>query len=189
MSGLEIAGAVLGSIPLVISAIEHYANGISTARRYLKYQTEMEDLLRKIRTEQKLFKNTIETLLNGIASDERMSDIVAGGNFWQEPDIELKLKDRLRDAYDIYLDNVCGMEASLQRFREKLALDQAGKVRHHSSCLIAGSRSTESCPCAITNCSLAVPNRPRGWAASSLAPIGNDRNGARTLIIAMTSDC
>ncbi|KAI4690174.1 uncharacterized protein J4E84_004356 [Alternaria hordeiaustralica] len=128
MSGLEIAGAVLGSIPLVISAIEHYANGISTARRYLKYQTEMEDLLRKIRTEQKLFKNTIETLLNGIASDERMSDIVAGGNFWQEPDIELKLKDRLRDAYDIYLDNVCGMEASLQRFREKLALDQAGKM-------------------------------------------------------------
>jgi hypothetical protein len=30
MSGFEIAGVVLGSIPLIISALEHYAEGVST---------------------------------------------------------------------------------------------------------------------------------------------------------------
>ena len=28
MSGFEVAGIVLGSIPLVISALEHYAEGV-----------------------------------------------------------------------------------------------------------------------------------------------------------------
>jgi hypothetical protein len=29
MAGLEVAGVVLGSIPLVISALEHYRDGVS----------------------------------------------------------------------------------------------------------------------------------------------------------------
>ena len=29
MSGFEIAGVVLGSIPLVVSALEHYTEGVS----------------------------------------------------------------------------------------------------------------------------------------------------------------
>ena len=32
MAGFEIAGIVLGSIPLVISALEHYADGVSNRR-------------------------------------------------------------------------------------------------------------------------------------------------------------
>jgi hypothetical protein len=32
MSGLEITGVVLGAIPLVISALEHYSNGVSRTR-------------------------------------------------------------------------------------------------------------------------------------------------------------
>jgi hypothetical protein len=29
MAGLEIAGVVLGAIPLIVSALEHYGNGVS----------------------------------------------------------------------------------------------------------------------------------------------------------------
>lgn len=31
MSGLEVAGVVLGAIPLVISGLEHYGQGVSAA--------------------------------------------------------------------------------------------------------------------------------------------------------------
>lgn len=31
MAGIEAAGIVLGSIPLVISALEHYADGVGQA--------------------------------------------------------------------------------------------------------------------------------------------------------------
>jgi hypothetical protein len=31
MSGFEIAGVVLGSIPLIVSALEHYSDGVIMA--------------------------------------------------------------------------------------------------------------------------------------------------------------
>jgi hypothetical protein len=33
MAGLEIAGVVLGSIPLIISALEHYSDGVHKPSR------------------------------------------------------------------------------------------------------------------------------------------------------------
>lgn len=33
MSGFEIAGAVLGSLPLIISALEHYSDGVHIISR------------------------------------------------------------------------------------------------------------------------------------------------------------
>jgi hypothetical protein len=32
MSGIEVAGLILGSIPLLISALEHYAEGVHTIK-------------------------------------------------------------------------------------------------------------------------------------------------------------
>ncbi|KAF1849283.1 uncharacterized protein K460DRAFT_280656 [Cucurbitaria berberidis CBS 394.84] len=129
MSGLEIAGVVLGSLPLVISALEHYANGINTAKRFWRYKTEVRSLILQINTERGIFINTVEQLLTGIVRIEQMTDFVSspGGEIWREVGIEQKLKDRLRGAYDIYLDNVRGMEVSLRGMMMKLALDPDGK--------------------------------------------------------------
>lgn len=134
MSGLEAAGVVLGALPLVISALEHYANGINTAKRFWRYKSEVRSLMLQINTERGIFINTVEQLLTGIVRIEQMSDFISspGGAIWREAGIELKLKDRLRGAYDIYLDNVRGMERSLRRMMEKLALNSDGKVRSSS---------------------------------------------------------
>jgi hypothetical protein len=129
MSGLEVAGVVLGSLPLVISALEHYASGITTAKRFWRYKSEVRSLILQINTERRIFVNTIEQLLTGIVRNEQMSECITGSQFWKCTDIELKLKNRLRGAYDIYVDNVRGMEASLQKMMEKLALNPDGKVR------------------------------------------------------------
>lgn len=144
MSGLEILGAVLGSIPLVISALEHYANGITTAKRYMAYRRELMDLIDKIATEEQIFGNTVKQLLTGIVDLERMEEIVPGGDLWRDSGIDLELKNRLCDGYHIYLQNVRGMEAALQRIRKKLALDPLGKVRHGRSFLHAGFSSTKT---------------------------------------------
>jgi hypothetical protein len=129
MSGLEVAGVVLGSLPLVISALEHYANGIQTAKRYWRYKSELRSLILQIDTERGIFINTLEQLLQGIVRIEHMKEFLSspGGKVWQ--DAEGQLKDRLRSAYDIYFGNVEGMARSLERMREKLALDPDGKAR------------------------------------------------------------
>lgn len=131
MSGFEIAGVVLGSLPLIISAMEHYADGIATAKRFWRYKSEMRSLILQINTERGIFINTLEQLLTGIVRVEHMADFLTnpGEGVWQDAEVESKLKGRLRSAYQIYIDNVRGMEVSLKKMMEKLALDKDGKVR------------------------------------------------------------
>jgi hypothetical protein len=133
MVGLEIAGVVLGSLPLVISALEHYAEGINTAKKYWRHKSEVRSLILQITTERGIFINTLELLLTGIVRIERMTDYISEPrrDKWQA--IEEPLKDRLRNVYDIYFDNVRSMEISLKQMMEKLALTPEGKVHHELS--------------------------------------------------------
>jgi hypothetical protein len=131
MSGLEVAGVVLGALPLVISALEHYANGVQTAKRYLRYKSELKSLILQINTERGIFINTLEQLLGGLVRIEHMTEFLSnpGKDAWQDAEVDSKLRGRLRGVYKIYLGNVQGMEQSLKSIMEKLALDAEGKVR------------------------------------------------------------
>lgn len=132
MSGLEVAGVVLGALPLIISALEHYADGINTAKRYWRYKSEIRSLILQVKTERGIFLNTIEQLLNGIVRIEQIETFLSSprGDIWRDHDIDSKLKERLRGVYEIYRDNVEGMKTSLKGIMGKLALDpDTGKVR------------------------------------------------------------
>lgn len=77
MSGLDVAGVVLGALPLVISALEHYAESVNTAKRYWRYETELRTLILQVNTEKGIFVNTLEQLLTGIVRIEQVNDFVA----------------------------------------------------------------------------------------------------------------
>ncbi len=119
ISGFEVTSVVLGALPLVISALELYAEGVGTAKRYLRYKTELESLILHIDTERAIFVNTIEQLLTGIM---KLSDVVKNGGdrIWQELSVDSKLENRLRGAYEIYIDNAKGMEVALEKIMDKL---------------------------------------------------------------------
>jgi hypothetical protein len=130
MSGLEIAGIVLGALPLIISALEHYANGVRTAKRFWRYKSVFEDLITQIDTQHGIFINTLELLLGGLVTVEHMTDLLfnPGGDGWRDAKLDSQLRDRLRNAYDVYFRNVDGLNRSLVMIMEKLALDPDGKV-------------------------------------------------------------
>lgn len=130
MSGLEVAGVVLGALPLVISALEHYADGVNTAKRYWRYKTELRSLILSVNTEQTIFENTLEQLLTGIVRIEQMDQLLSNpaGQLWHQADAETRLQERLAGAYDTYVKNVRGMDVALQTMMNKLALDIDGKV-------------------------------------------------------------
>jgi hypothetical protein len=129
MSGLEVAGVVLGALPLVISALEHYREGVNTTKRYWRYKKEVDSLILQVKTERGIFINTLEQLLTGIVKTEHMAGFTSepGGDAWRV--VGKLLENRLRGAYEIYLDNVRGMETSLEQIMEKLALAPNGRVR------------------------------------------------------------
>lgn len=130
MSGFEVAGVVLGSLPLIISAMEHYAEGIAAAKRFWKYKSEMRSLIMHIKTEKTIFTNTLEQLLTGIVRIEHMDELLAnpGGKKWHDSEVDKVLKERLRSSYPAYFENVRGMDMALKQIMKKLALDEDGKV-------------------------------------------------------------
>jgi hypothetical protein len=65
-SGVEIAGLVLASMPLVVSALEHYIDGIGTLERWWRYKREVNKVVRLLAADQVLFQGTDEKLLNAV---------------------------------------------------------------------------------------------------------------------------
>ena len=48
MSGIEIAGLVLGAIPLVISALEHYENALDSTIAFIRWNRELSTAIQKL---------------------------------------------------------------------------------------------------------------------------------------------
>lgn len=130
MSGLEIAGVVLGTIPLLISGLEHYAQGVQTIRRLIGYKWELKSLVNSLKTEDSIFKNTCETLLDRLARPSTIESLLKdpGGDEWKAPDLGRKLERRLGDSYSVFFENVTAIHESIQAFQERLSLSADGKV-------------------------------------------------------------
>jgi hypothetical protein len=127
MSGLEVAGVVLAVLPLIISALEHYAKGVEGLKRYHGYKRHIQSLINEVKTHKFRFSNTLEQLVTGIVRIDEMAAFIADPAKY--PEVNLQLKERLRGGYDVYFANIRGMESALETMMAKLALSPDPKVR------------------------------------------------------------
>lgn len=130
MSGFEIAGVVLGSIPLLISALEHYGEGLSTIQRWRKYQRELQSLIRNLETERVKFQNVCEKLLVGLvpASDiEAMIDDPLS-DLWRRETIEKKIRARLWKSSAVFNDTVKDIVTALGEIKREIDSQKDGNV-------------------------------------------------------------
>ncbi|KAH8663385.1 hypothetical protein BGZ60DRAFT_529662 [Tricladium varicosporioides] len=131
VTGVETAGIVLGSIPLIVSALEHYAEGISTIEKWWKYKRELASLKRVLGAEYDRFLNTLEELLAGIVPDATLAALLnaPGGVAWRDPELNRKLQTRLRKSYNSYLDTINDLNEVVTILKVKLELDSSGKPK------------------------------------------------------------
>jgi hypothetical protein len=134
MSGIEVAGLVLGAIPIILAGLNFYAEGVRVTRRYWKYEQGVKDLLRQLGTELAIYGNSIKLLLNGVIRQKEIAFFLVepSGKRWKDPVFETKLRLRLGTSFDSYLGTVNHLVDIAERFKDKLRLDKSGKVR--SSC-------------------------------------------------------
>lgn len=130
VTGIETAGIVLGTLPLIISALEHYAEGVETIHKWWRYKRELASLRRILDAEYIRFLNTCEELLVGLVPDAALAALLdnPGGAGWFDPDIDRKLRLRLRKSYPSYLETVTDMFDVMSVLERKLELEN-GKVR------------------------------------------------------------
>ncbi|KAH7310915.1 hypothetical protein B0I35DRAFT_439882 [Stachybotrys elegans] len=135
MSGLEVVGAVLGTIPLIISAVEHYERVIHTVHVLRRRAKVMHALARSLRTEQRILENTCETLLGGIVPADGIKPLLAEpfGPLWQDDKIRLEVDRRLNYTAGDFRDLVKDLMEALQELRIKLDLGSDMEVQKDES--------------------------------------------------------
>lgn len=130
MSGIEIVGIVLGAIPLLISGLEHYAEGADTLKRAYRAGREFRILKQKLDDENLLFRNTITILLAECVDVETQRDLMkdVDGTTWKKPVVSRALEDRLQDSYCSYILHVKNIRHSLDEFSKRLGITAQNEV-------------------------------------------------------------
>ena len=134
MSGVEIVGIVLGALPLVISAIEHYHDGLDPLKDYVRYSSTLKSLRTRLKTDQILFEGTLKCLLREELSTSQAQTLFGDADQhvdevqWNTPEIDKKLRNKLGGEYEIFMDNVREMEKAMRQLMKHLDIDIKGKV-------------------------------------------------------------
>ncbi|KAF4996932.1 hypothetical protein FDECE_12255 [Fusarium decemcellulare] len=126
MAGFEIAGIVLGSLPLLISAIEHYESNLDRATAFFKWQDELGRALRRFWYQHSLYEMTLRNVLKDIASPIEVEEMISEPqhDLWASLKLREKLEDRLKSAYRPYLLTIKEMESCMKTLAGHLDIER-----------------------------------------------------------------
>jgi hypothetical protein len=89
MAGVEAAGFVLGVLPLMISAAEHYEDVFRPFKRYRKFATELDQYQQQLGTQKTIFRNECRLLLATLTNRLTAKEMLREGKHpsWGDPDL------------------------------------------------------------------------------------------------------
>ncbi|KAI7771940.1 hypothetical protein LZL87_006216 [Fusarium oxysporum] len=130
MSGFEVAGIVLGSMPIVVSALQCYMNGLGTLQNFRSYKRILKSLILTLKTEHVNLQNICEKLLTGIAPQTRIEEMIRDpfGDLWREEEVFNKVRLRLWSSLQVFDDRVQDMREAIEEMMEKLNVGIDGKA-------------------------------------------------------------
>ena len=129
MSGIEAAGLVLGAIPLLISAAEHYREGFEPLKEFWKFETEFQSFVEELEVQDKIFSNNIEKLIQPYVTDKEMHAIINDRNSMiVNPQLERNVQKRLADSYKAYMSVVKKVNAIVTALQDQLGIKE-GRIK------------------------------------------------------------
>lgn len=143
MSGLEIAGLVLGALPLVVTAIQQYGEGLSTLQRYAKYERELRSITRNLETERVKLLNVCEKLLCGLVPDSRIDLMIKNpvGDHWRDADTQAKIRARLWTGFDVFEATIRDIKTAVDDMTTRINSQRGANVSKLKKAVFTLSRS------------------------------------------------
>ncbi|KAI8627474.1 hypothetical protein F5Y19DRAFT_166819 [Xylariaceae sp. FL1651] len=124
MSGFEVAGVVLGAIPLVISALEHYKSGKGAAATFFKWRDQLDTLIYRLKLQRCLLHLYLMELLRDAGVQGAVDNDLTEEECLQilkESTNEKAVRKYLGVVYDMFLEVLRRYEACLTILAGKLA--------------------------------------------------------------------
>ncbi|RGP64696.1 hypothetical protein FSPOR_7786 [Fusarium sporotrichioides] len=129
MSGSEVAGLVLGSLPLLVTALETYCKFM---RDWGKAPSELKSLHRQLTTEQAKLYNVCNLLINDVVSQRDIEPMLLSpfGPLWRVPETDEKIRRRLWDSYGPFEATIVEIQEALEDIMRRLRvqISQDGQV-------------------------------------------------------------
>lgn len=83
ITGVETAGLILGSLPLVIEGLKAYQSGVKTLERSIKYHGSLKRLIRRVNEQKICLEDNLEKLFLAAGSASGVK-IIIGSDYWSE---------------------------------------------------------------------------------------------------------
>src|SRR6266536_4094554 len=107
MSGIEVAGLVLGAFPILITALEQYRETAVVFKSWWRFEREYNNFKYEVECQQRRFEQNLEIYLFPlIVDDDRLLESLLanpGGPEWKDNQLEQRLKERIPESYDLYM--------------------------------------------------------------------------------------
>jgi hypothetical protein len=125
VTGIEIAGLVLATIPMVVKRLDDYAAGIRLVKAFgnKSYSRQLRGYAAHLGGEEAILFRTFEMLLEDVV-DREVTSADAKRDQWmqlfEKPSIKAKLRRRLGNSYDPCVNNLQFINDCLSEIQTKL---------------------------------------------------------------------
>ena len=138
ITGVEIAGLVLGAVPVVLSALEQYRKGFESAKVARQYLRHLKSLQRNLDAQFQIYRNTLERLLSNTVSESQLRTLLKDpqGPYWSTPDVQQCLQSFLCSSYGPFCDTIGEFHDVVKEIQERFQCDA------HSQVMTPGSHQT-----------------------------------------------
>ena len=133
MSGIEIAGLVLGAFPVLIEALQKYRAGADMLDDWWRYRTAYLKSEQQLKVAGVFFEGNVERLLLPIVIDDLERKHLIDNpkaELWTNLDLESRLKNSLPKSYDVVLHTIVSICECIECLRREFGLvTEATKLR------------------------------------------------------------
>lgn len=121
VTGIETAGLVLAVLPLIISALESYKEGLTTIRRFYYSEAQLNKLIRTLKVQRSKYRTNLEKLIKATAPDLGIQDIPEDftDQVWRG-ELNTRAKVYLGVRYDSFQDVVEDYQDYMKEIARKL---------------------------------------------------------------------
>lgn len=129
MSGIEIAGLILGAFPLLIAALEKHKEAAVALGDWWKIRQIYQECIRLINCERTLFDQNLRGLLGPVLYDHSTLDELVTDPFgeqWRSESLAASLEDLLPTSHEIYI----GIIKDFHRYMMAIGLELGLENQH-----------------------------------------------------------
>lgn len=117
MSGIEVAGLILGAIPVIVYALDRYKVTRQKWTRFKRKSLFIDSLIRELRYQKVLLESDITLVLQNVdfvQADIRQEGLGELMSILQRSDVKARLEEFFGGAYQPYVEGLQGIERTLQ---------------------------------------------------------------------------